>query len=44
MTQESEIAQKGAAPQQPPMQKNIALLLLKMLLKKPSMLKKRGTP
>jgi hypothetical protein len=43
MTQETGIAQKGAAPQQPPKQENMALLLLKMLLKMPSMLKKRGT-
>jgi len=38
MTQESEIAQKGAAPKQPPKQENMGLLMVKMLLKKPSML------
>jgi len=38
MTQESEIAQKGAAPQQPPKQENMGLLMVKMLLKNPSML------
>jgi hypothetical protein len=38
MTQESEIAQKGPAPQQPPKQENMGLLMVKMLLKKPSML------
>jgi len=38
MIQESEIAQKGAAAQQPPKQENMGLLMVKMLLKKPSML------
>ena len=38
MIQESEIAQKGAAPQHPPKQGNMGLLMVKMLLKNPLML------
>ena len=38
MTQESEIAQKGPAPRQAPKQENLGLLMVKMLLKNPSML------
>jgi hypothetical protein len=38
MTLESEIAQKGAAPQQAPKQENMGLLMVKMLLKNPRML------
>ena len=38
MTQETEIARPEEAPQQAPKQENMALLMVKMLLKNPSML------